>query len=62
MDLVAEALLGRWDMGRGKPTRLKSTPSGLPSGVVLMVREPFMVDQAAPGEEMRNTIRHHGRG
>lgn len=48
IDLVAEALPGRWDMGGGRPIRLKSTASGLPSGVAVMVREPFMVDQANP--------------
>lgn len=58
IDFAAEALPGRWDMGRGRPIRLKSTPSGLPSGVALMVREPFMVDQASPEKEMGGTIRH----
>lgn len=53
IDLVAEALLGRWDTGGGSPTRLKSIPSALPSGGALMVREPFMVDQAGP-ERKRN--------
>lgn len=54
IDLVAEALLGRWDMGGGSPTRLKSIPSGLPSGGALMVREPFMVDQLALREKQRD--------
>jgi hypothetical protein len=58
IDLVAEALPGRWDMGGGRPIRLKSTASGLPSGVAVMVREPFMVDQANPEKEMRDAIRH----
>lgn len=43
MGLAVEALLGRRDMGRGRPVRLRSTPSGLPSGVPLVAREPFMV-------------------
>lgn len=59
IDFAAEALPGRWDTGGGRPIRLKSTPSGLPSGVALMVREPFMVDQASPEKETRGAIRHH---
>lgn len=59
-DFEAEALPGRWDMGGGRPIRLKSTASGLPSGVALMVREPFMVGQANSEREMRNAVGHHG--
>lgn len=44
MGLVAEALLGRRFMGGGRPVRLKSTPSRLPSGP-LRALEPFMVDR-----------------
>lgn len=45
--LAAEALLGRRDTGGGKPVRLRSTRSGLPSGGPARVREPFMVDEGA---------------
>lgn len=45
MGLAAEALLGRQDTGGGRPVRLRSTPSELPSGVLAgrpAAREPFM--------------------
>lgn len=42
--LVAEALLGRRDNGGGRPVRLKSAHSGLPSGALLIALELFMVD------------------
>lgn len=45
MGLAMEALLGRRDIGRGRPVRLRSTPSRLPSGGPLTAREPFMVDE-----------------
>lgn len=47
MGLAAEALLGRRDTGGGRPVRLRSTPSGLPSGGPegpLTALEPLMVD------------------
>lgn len=50
MGFAAEALLGRRNRGGGRPVRLRSTPSGLPSGGpegVLTAREPFMMDEWA---------------
>lgn len=44
MGLATEALLGRRDIGGGRPVRLRSMPSWLPSGGMLAAREPFMVD------------------
>lgn len=47
MGLAAEALLGRRDTGGGRPVRLRSTPSGLPSAGPegpLTALEPLMVD------------------
>lgn len=48
MGLAVEALLGRRDMGGGRPVRLRSMLSGLPSGGPegpLRALEPFMVDK-----------------
>lgn len=53
--LAAEALLGRRDTGGGRPVRLRSTPSELPSGLPegpLAAREPFMeAEQALSRQE-----------
>lgn len=57
MGLVVEALLGRQDTGGGRPVRLRSTPSELPSGVLagrLAGREPFMgAEQALSRQDMQ---------
>lgn len=57
MGLAAEALLGRQVTGGGRPVRLRSTPSELPSGAPegpLVAREPFMeAEQALSRQEMR---------
>lgn len=50
MGFVVEALLGRRDRGGGRPVRLRSTPSGLPSvgpEEPLTARELFMMDEWA---------------
>lgn len=57
MGLAVEALLGRQDTGGGRPVRLRSTPSELPSGAPegpLLAREPFMeAEQALSRQEMQ---------